>query len=94
MKEQTTRILEQALAILVDFENDKVSLGFLVKSLEGSISALEEEPSSSFVEEWYKYWGALEEIHALAETGELFVPDPISYVQRLKLMVEKNIEEA
>jgi hypothetical protein len=65
MEEYTSRVLNRMLLILKQYKENEISLSYLVNSLEGSLSALEESLPASFYDLWYEHWGELETYLAL-----------------------------
>ena len=53
------------LSLLTKYKEGEVTLSFLVNSLEGSLSTLEEKLPGDFYAAWYKHWGELETYLAL-----------------------------
>ena len=62
MNSHTVRILRYAYLLLEKHEQNKVSLKYLVDSLEGSYTALEEKLSQDLVDGWFDHWEPLKYI--------------------------------
>lgn len=69
MNEHTHRILSRMLASLEDYQQERIDLDYLVKSLEGGLNAIEEQLPPGFHSQWYTYWGGLEEILGTMKEG-------------------------
>ena len=67
MTDHTLRLFEQMMFRLEAYEADAISLRSLVDGLEGSFNALEERLPDAFYQEWFQYWGKLEEKLALSD---------------------------
>jgi hypothetical protein len=62
MNDHTIRVLGRAAAFLKQYRNDeKLSLRWLVRGLEASLDALEEQLPHAFYTAWYRHWGNLEQ---------------------------------
>jgi hypothetical protein len=67
MNIHSREILNRALIIIKRYRNNEIGLAYLVNSLEGSLTALEEQMPEEFLEKWFSYWGDLEIILSLEE---------------------------
>jgi hypothetical protein len=77
MNQQSREILVRSLSLIKDYRDKKISLSSLVKSLEGSLNAIEENLPKNFYDSWYSNWGDLETVVALGNESEALLS--ISY---------------
>ena len=92
MTEHTERILHRMVKIINQYKNGEVTLPYLVNSLEGSISAIEEPLSEAFKEIWYKHWGNLEIVLALNEE-EGKRNDILADLDGLEVLIKQTINK-
>jgi hypothetical protein len=92
MKEHTIRNLTQVLTLISDYRENKIGLRYLVDSLEGIISALEERMSDDFYTEWDRSWAALEIALALnqEESRSNKIQDKLNI---LELLITKTLSD-
>lgn len=90
MNEHTQRILERMLSLLNQFKKGEVALSHLVNSLEGSLSALEEELPRAFYSGWYEHWGELETYLALDLEKERSL-DILKEIEALDVLIKQYL---
>lgn len=65
MNQQSRSVLKRSILLINNYRSKDISFEQLVRSLEGSLNALEEILPEEFYKLWYSYWGNLETALAL-----------------------------
>ncbi len=81
MNEDTKHTLKEMLAVLAAYEQETVSLRYLVGELEDNLNTLEEELPKAFYDQWHLHWEALKQI------ADADAPD-----ERKAVRIEENVE--
>lgn len=92
MNEHTQRILERMLSLLKGYREGDVSLTYLVSSLEGSLSALDEKLPRTFYDPWYEHWGELETYLALGIEKERKA-EILKEVEALDTQIKQSLKQ-
>ena len=93
MNEDTKRILNEMLAVLTAYEQETVSLRYLVDEFEDSLNALEEELPKAFYDQWHVHWGALKQIADADAQDERNVVRIEENIQALKASISQVVDE-
>ncbi len=63
--EHTNRIVYRMVLMLTDYRDGRLNLRYLIDSLEGSLTSIEEKMPDDFLKGFYEHWGNLEQWLAL-----------------------------
>jgi hypothetical protein len=92
MNEHTQRILERMLSLLTGYREGDVIFTHLVRSLEGSLSALEEKLPRTFYDTWYEHWGELETYLAIGIEKERKA-EILKEIEALDTLIKQNLKQ-
>ncbi len=93
MNEDTKRILNEMLAVLTAYEQETVSLRYLVDELEDSLNALEEDLPKDLYDQWHVHWGALKQIVDAGTQDESSVMLIGENVEALKALISQLVDQ-
>ncbi len=93
MHEDTKHILNEMVSLLDAYDQETVSLRYLVDELENNLNALEKNLPKDFYDQWHVHWEALKQI-ADADAQDENNVEPIGEnVEALKALVSQLVDE-
>ena len=92
MNTHSRAIIQRTLSLINSYRNRDTGLSYLVRSLEGSLNALEEKMPEEFYNSWFSFWGDLETILALGTEAQA-QKDIIDDLEGLEKIINKQLSE-